>query len=81
MMGAAASCLSLTKVPAILAQPLLSKGDRPHYLRGILADGKFITAGLQQSHALFTLSKANALLRMEPASSLDAGASVEVLLL
>lgn len=81
MMGAADAHLSLLQVPAVTAQRLTNKGDRPHYLRGQIADGKFSTTGPQQSHALFSLSKANALLRMEPESVLEEGARVMVQLL
>ena len=57
---------------------LTNPGDRPHYLRGCLTNGVFSLAGRQESHALFGLSQANALLRIAPGSDLAAGANVTV---
>jgi molybdopterin molybdotransferase len=59
---------------------LQNDSDRPHYLRGSLVDGMFQTTGLQQSHALYALSQASALLRLDPGQTLDAGDPVRVLL-
>lgn len=64
-----------------VAARISNDGDRPHYIRGIVADGVFRAQGLQQSHALFSLSQANALLRVEAGQSLDADADGDVLLL
>lgn len=77
--GAPELDLTLPSRQAILAAPLHNHGDRPHYLRGILADSTITPAGVQQSHALFSLSQANAYLRMEPEQSLEAGTQVTVL--
>jgi molybdopterin molybdotransferase len=79
-MGAEGSSLQLPKARATLAAPLINPGDRPHYLRGTFSNGRFTPQAVQQSHALFALSQSNALLRMEPEASLDAGAAVMVLL-
>tara|TARA_R110002096_G_scaffold135954_3_gene288227 strand:- start:286 stop:1500 length:1215 start_codon:yes stop_codon:yes gene_type:complete len=51
------------------------RGDRPHYLRGWLdLDAlTFRPLGLQQSHALFALSRTNALVRVDPQQTLRAG--------
>lgn len=68
------------RVPAVSAAALHNDGDRPHYLRGILKDGRFAVQGLQQSHALFALSQANGLLRLAPGEQVAAGQQVEVLL-
>jgi molybdopterin molybdotransferase len=78
MMGAADEHLALREVPARLAAELTNDSDRPHYLRGKLRAGEFTIIGRQESHALFGLSQANALLRGKPMSSLAAGASVMV---
>ena len=78
MMGAPASGQMPPQLRTTLAQPLVNKGDRPHYLRGRVVDGKFTMMGMQQSHALFGLSQADALLRLEPEASLQAGAEVFV---
>lgn len=63
---------------AVLGRPLNNDGDRPHYVRGVLKEGVFTPQGLQQSHALFALSQANSLARLEPGASLGAGDSVQV---
>src|SRR6476646_4164155 len=76
MMGAAN--LDLPQVPAKLAVDLTNDGDRPHYIRGRLEDGKFTSTGRQESHALFGLSQANALLRVAAGQSLKADEIVNV---
>ena len=69
MMGA--TNLDLRQVPAKLAVGLTNDGDRPHYIRGRLEHGKFTPIGRQESHALFGLSQANALLRVAVRSVLE----------
>jgi molybdopterin molybdotransferase len=69
------------KIPARLASDLSNDGDRPHYFRGVLKEGAFQPIGLQQSHALFALSRANALCRIESGRSIVSGSVVDVLLL
>jgi molybdopterin molybdotransferase len=76
MMGA--KSLDLRQVPTKLAVDLTNDGDRPHYIRGRLEDGKFKPIGRQESHALFGLSQANALLRVAVGQSLKAGEIVGV---
>ena len=76
MMGA--MNLDLPQVPAKLAVGLTSDGDRPHYIRGRLEHGKFMPFGRQESHALFGLSQANALLRVAVGESLEADQIVDV---
>ena len=76
MMGA--MNLDLPQVPAKLAVGLTSDGDRPHYIRGRLEHGKFMPFGRQESHALFGLSQANALLRVAVGQSLKADQIVDV---
>jgi molybdopterin molybdotransferase len=76
MMGA--TNLDLPQVPTKLAIGLTNDGDRPHYIRGKLEQGKFTPIGRQESHALFGLSQANALLRMAVGQSLKTGQVVEV---
>jgi molybdopterin molybdotransferase len=76
MMGA--ESLDLRQVPAKLAVDLTNDGDRPHYIRGRLEDGKFRPIGRQESHALFGLSQANALLRLPIGQSLKADELVGV---
>ncbi|MGB6456533.1 MAG: gephyrin-like molybdotransferase Glp [Streptosporangiaceae bacterium] len=70
------------RAPATLAGPVRSPAGRRSYLRGILdADGGLVTpvAG-QASHQLANLARANALIIVpEEVTSLDAGASVDVM--
>ena len=77
MMGA--RDLSLSAFHAVTASELSNPGDRPHYVRGQLAEGKFTPVGLQQSHALFGLSQCNAMVRIAPGATLPAGSSVSAL--
>ena len=76
MMGA--TNLDLPQVPAKLAVDLTNDGDRPHYIRGRLEHGKFTPTGRQESHALFGLSQAGALLRVAVGQSLKAHEVVDV---
>jgi molybdopterin molybdotransferase len=76
MMGA--TNLDLRQVPAKLAVGLTNDGDRPHYIRGRLEHEKFTPIGRQESHALFGLSQANALLRVGVGQSLKADEIVDV---
>jgi molybdopterin molybdotransferase len=78
MMGAAESQLSLPKVSAQLDVDLTNDGDRTHYFRGRLDDGKFKPVGRQESHALFGLSQSNAILQVRPGEAFDRGALVNV---
>ena len=78
MMGAAESHLSLPKVSARLDVDLTNDGDRTHYFRGRLGDGKFKPVGRQESHALFGLSQSNAILQVRPGETFDRGALVDV---
>ncbi len=74
--------LPLPKVSCRLGEKIdYSKGGRPHYLRGNLSeeDGVFAPVGMQASHAIFGLSRADALLRVDAGEVLEAGAQVEVL--
>jgi molybdopterin molybdotransferase len=76
MMGA--TNLDLPQVPAKLTVGLTNDGDRPHYIRGRLEHEKFTPIGRQESHALFGLSQANALLRIDVGESLKADEIVDV---
>jgi len=76
MMGA--KNLDLPQVPAKLAADLTNDGDRPHYIRGRLERGTFTPTGRQESHALFGLSQANALLRIAAGQSLKADEIVDI---
>ena len=79
MMGAAEFGLPRARVR--LGHEISGDEMRPHYFRGELKDGQFKVVGRQESHALFGLTRANALLRLKPQEKLVAGSEVEVLLL
>jgi len=81
MMGAADAQLKPRLIPATTGTALSNPGDRPHYLRGTLTQGQFMPFGLQQSHALLSLSRSNALLRLEAGQNLQAGDAADVWLL
>ncbi len=74
---------SLPLVRAFLEAELRNEGDRPHYVRGVWSakDGAFRSVGLQQSHALYGLSRANALVRVGAGQRLEAGLAVEAYLM
>jgi len=78
MMGAVESQLSLPKVCARLDVDLTNDGDRTHYFRGRLDDGKFKPVGRQESHALFGLSQSNAILQVRPGETFNRGSLVNV---
>jgi molybdopterin molybdotransferase len=78
LMGARDDQLAMPRVPATLSGDLNNEGDRPHYVRGLLRGGEFSAVGRQESHALYGLSRANALLRVAPGEAFRSGDSVSV---
>lgn len=74
LMGAGERELKPALLSLPLAEPMSNPGDRPHYVRGRIVDGRFESSGMQQSHALLALAKADALLRLEAGQDLAAGA-------
>ena len=73
------SSLDLPHDRARLAEDLVNRGERPHYLRGVCKKGIFKPIGRQESHALFALSQANALCRLEPDQIIAADSLVDVI--
>ncbi|HEX8372778.1 MAG TPA: gephyrin-like molybdotransferase Glp [Chthoniobacterales bacterium] len=73
MLGAQDEERFLPQKPVRLESALSNPGDRPHYLRGRVENGLFVSHGLQESHALYGLSQSKALLRLEAGESLAAG--------
>jgi molybdopterin molybdotransferase len=71
--------LDLPRARARLAEDLVNHGNRPHYFRGVCHEGIFNAVGKQESHALFALSQANALCRMEPDQTLGANSLVDLI--
>ncbi len=65
--------------PARAGTDLANPDTRPHYVRGCLEAGVFTPQGRQESHALFGLSRSDALVRVEPGAEIAAGAPVQVL--
>ena len=72
---------SVTKTQAIVSKSVTNPGDRPHYLRGRLEAGRFTPFDNQESHALFALSRANALLRIGVGEEFKENQGVEVMLI
>jgi molybdopterin molybdotransferase len=79
LMGARDEELPLPRTSAILASEVINDGDRPHYMRGQLSQGKFSAIGRQESHALYGLSRANALLRIPPNETFRSGDTVPII--
>lgn len=78
LMGAAPDALALPTFRAGVTEIIRNDGDRPHYIRGTLSHGSFTPVGRQESHALFGLSRSNALLRAAPGQTLAAGEATDV---
>jgi molybdopterin molybdotransferase len=76
MMGA--NDVELPRLPARLADNIENASGRAHYIRGKLERGNFTPIGRQESHALFGLSQANALFRVDVGESLKAGKAIDV---
>jgi molybdopterin molybdotransferase len=67
-------------VVAELAEPLVNRGDRRHFLRVRLDDdGRVWSAGAQASHALKAVAEADGLVDVPPDTTLTAGTKVRVL--
>ena len=79
MMGANDAALPLGISAARLRETLTNDGDRPHYIRGSIEGDEFEPNGRQESHAIFGLSRSNALLRLDPRSQRREGEMVRVL--
>ena len=73
------SLLELPRARARLEEELVNRGDRPHYFRGVYQEGTFKPVGKQESHALFALSQANALCRLESDQTLGANSFADVI--
>ncbi|MFO1483131.1 MAG: gephyrin-like molybdotransferase Glp [Verrucomicrobiaceae bacterium] len=81
LMGASDAQLAPRLMPVTAGTALENRDDRPHYLRGTLAHGQFMPFGLQQSHALLSLSRSDALLRLDAGQTLQAGDAAHAWLL
>lgn len=75
-----ATHLALPSHPGILAAPMVNRGNRRHFMRvHVDASGSVRPVGLQASHAVGPLRRANALVDVAADSSLTAGSPVSVL--
>jgi molybdopterin molybdotransferase len=79
MRGARLDELSLPTMNATLTEEVQNDSDRPHYVRGRLVRGRFNVVGRQESHALYGLSRANALLRVPAGEVFHSGSVVPIL--
>ena len=63
----------------VLAEPLENRGDRRHFMRVFLDEkGSVRSTGLQASHVLGSLARANGLVDVPPRTTLQEGATVQV---
>lgn len=75
-----ASQLTLPTFPGVLGEPLQNRGGRRHFMRVRVDDeGRVWNAGVQASHAVASLARANGLLSVRPDTVLAAGAPVRVM--
>jgi molybdopterin molybdotransferase len=81
LMGAREAALQLPGAEATLTEALTNRGDRPHYIRGRFDGRSFMPLGLQQSHALHSLSRCNALFRAEADGHYVVGERVSIVLI
>jgi molybdopterin molybdotransferase len=63
-----------------LAEALVNKGERRHFMRVRVEGGQVFSAGLQASHALGSLAAASGLVDVPPETVLEPGTRVTVLL-
>ncbi|MDF1825292.1 MAG: molybdopterin molybdotransferase MoeA [Verrucomicrobiales bacterium] len=77
LLGHGDRCLNESRVKGIAGTAMSNQGERPHYLRGIFEAGKIRLSGTQQSHAIFGLSQANCLVRLDPGQLVEVGDPVE----
>jgi molybdopterin molybdotransferase len=79
MLGAAE--VHSPSIVGVLAQPLVNRTDRRHFMRVRLAtDGHVHSAGVQASHMLSSLGNANGLVEVPAETRLETGTKVKVLL-
>ncbi len=73
--------IGLRQIAATLGESVANTGDRRHFLRVRLTEGKVFSSGLQASHALKSWAEADGLLEVAPRTQLPAGTTVSVSLI
>jgi molybdopterin molybdotransferase len=75
-----ATSISLPGHPGVLAEPLVNRGNRRHFMRvKVDATGKIFSAGAQASHCLSALAAADGLVNVPANAKFEAGSAVTVL--
>jgi molybdopterin molybdotransferase len=65
------------RLEAVAEEKMENPGNRPHYLRARCEGGKVRLTGRQESHAIYGLSRANCLVRLDPGQRVAPGEPVE----
>jgi len=71
-----AGSAGLGRFTVLAGEAMENTGDRPHYLRAVCVNGGVRLSGTQQSHAIFGLSRANCLVRLEAGERIGPGDAV-----
>jgi molybdopterin molybdotransferase len=74
--GTESASVGFGSLSGLAEESMHNAGDRPHYVRGICENGRVRLSGTQQSHAIFGLSRANCLVRLEAGQDVAPGESV-----
>jgi molybdopterin molybdotransferase len=67
----------ILRTKVVAGHSFRNDGERPHYVRGTVKGDSFTLIGPQESHALFALSRADALVRLEPHRAVAEGELIE----
>ena len=78
--GAGDEHLTLPRSTVTTSEEVTNPSDRPHYVRGSVRDGIFQPVGRQESHAIFGLSRSDALLLVPPGGIIAEGENAGVFL-
>lgn len=76
-----AANVHLPALDGVMAERTQNRGDRPHFIRGIMSPDRVIrTSGPQASHLFRSFARANVLVRIPADAVLEQGTSVKALL-
>ena len=78
--GAGDEHLALPRTTVRIAEEVSNPSDRPHYVRGSVRHGMFQPVGRQESHAVFGLSRSDALLLVPPGGIIAEGRTADAFL-